>query len=528
MIGQLNNLSLYFSPGLPTPLELIGISFIAAPTLTIDSSIANLSAERYAAENYPHRDTGIRLFDQTTAGSSLTLQYAIPTTSFGSRITAIPGYSINGIVPVTDYPWGFDVLDTPISVIGMHISKANSWCPIIKPGTLWRQHTVLATEPVSSWLRTSGLSTGDSVVLIYSVPEIAYTTQSTGLGLAFPIDPSRYRQIKQTVLPAGPNTINYTGDIYRIDEVLVNGSKRYTGTLAYTGVSSGGYIIAMDKTLKIITLNDNLNADDYVELKYTTYNDYYIYSGYRDNTGAWYAFDANPEYGHYITSDITGVLGDSSVALSDHITIYALPCAYMKYSNFTPTPNGTTLGTLKLEFVRAVDWSETHFIRHAITGDGLIENLQLKEGGSTTSTYGQASFGVNYYDEIGTFITDIYSTKYPSIVPLGRIALTAPAAVGSIATADIRQRGGGVPEDFPMIAVETSATGIDTIKSFWDLGNFEGTSVNEGGVAQININKNLLKTDPTSTDPTTFTSTEIYDFIKAETLPGVDTIVSYQ
>jgi hypothetical protein len=51
----MNTLTYAFGPEIPVNLEAIGLSFLAAPHLQSDSSIAVLSAERYVRENYAHK-----------------------------------------------------------------------------------------------------------------------------------------------------------------------------------------------------------------------------------------------------------------------------------------------------------------------------------------------------------------------------------------------------------------------------------------------------------------------------------------
>lgn len=513
----MNALNLFFGPKLPVELDLVGLTFIAAPMLHPDSAVASLSAERYAKENYPHIDYNWELIQDIQIGSTIDLSLFIPAVKnslFTTDDTA--NYSSVGNISVTvgDTFWSPKILNNPIKVLGINITPANTWQPIIKPGTVWRKYTVPSTEPTDSWLRASGLVEEDTVILIYTVPETRYNT-TTGTHPDYP-STVQYKTVKELPAITSPNTLKYTQNLEILTEVRVNGTLPYTDTLYFTGTETHSLIKSIDKISKTITLTKSLGPDEYVEITYLAYNDYYNYSGFRDKNGQWYAFDSNPEYGHLITDDSTHQLRPASDVLLEQITIYALPSAYLKVEQ-----DPFTDGRYVMTFVRAINYDETHFVRHLISGE-RTENIGSRFGGSTASTWGYAISGRNYYDEVGTFYSDIFSEEIPSMLPLGKFVLAAPASINSTSIADIRNRGGGIPEDYSYTAIDTNTDGIDTLKGFWDQGIWEGEVVKEGGVVEVKIDPSLLKSDEDDPDPTTFTYSQIYEIVKSQMPPGIE------
>lgn len=529
-----NELNLFFGPKLPLEFETVGLAFLAAPTLRSDSAIGVLSAIRYAKQNYDHLGTS-NLFDTGYAGAKLDIEYSCNNISYlGGTVGA---FSSQGTVSLTDEDWGFDTLNSAIKVKGVKITPANTWYPIIQPGVVFRPGYIIAAsgiEPSGSWLKRAMDPTNQNnqnfyLTLVYSVPEVLYSSTVSGdIGVAFPNAQAKYKTVKEIAIPSSPNTIGYEGDIYALQIISINGTVRASGL--FTGVESGSghsYIRNIDPITKQITLRASLSPDDYIELQYLTYNDHYVYTGFRDYGGSWWSFDANPEYGHYIRDYEANTYRNSSDALLSQVTLYAIPSAAIKYEFVENPVNSPTLGTLILTAYRAIDYGETHVIRHTISSEP-VELINSRDGGTVINTWGHAVFGRNFYDEATILGDDIFNLRIPSMIPLGRFVLGAPASVNSVSVADIRERGGGVPENFPMVAVESQENGLDTLRGFFDLGIWEGKAIKEGGVVEILIDKSLLKTDPLDTNPSTFLASEIYDLVRSQIPPGIDFEIRYQ
>jgi len=529
-----NELNLYFGPQLPLEFETVGLAFIAAPNLRSDSAIGILSALRYAQQNYDHIEA-LNLFDAGFSGADVEITYNSPNfSSLGGTVSG--AYFGQGIITLSNEKWGPQVINNAIKVAGVRITPADTWAPIIQPGIVWRTGYVLAAsgiEPSGSWLIRALDPDGNNdtdfhLTLIYSVPETIYSAVDTGdYGLNFPPSQARYKIMKEIAVPTSPHTIGYDGNLEILQSVKINGTVRASGSFIGTQVGSGDIFIKdLDKTLKQIVLRSSIAPDDIVELQYLSYNDYYTYSGFRDFNGTWWPFDANPEFGHIIGNDDNGLYELSSTALLNQVTLYAIPSAAIRYE-FTENPvSGSTIGTLTLSAIRGIDYGETHFIRHLISSEP-IEFIDARDGGTVINTYGHAVFARNFYDEGNQFGGDVFNLRVPSMMPLGRFVLGAPASVDSVAIADIRERGGGVPLDFPMTAVEAESGGLDKLRGFFDMGIWEGKAIKEGGVVEIQIDKSLLKTDIESTDPTTFLADEIYELVRNQVPPGIDFEIKY-
>lgn len=508
---SINEVSLIFGPSMPPEMDVVGLSFIAAPVLQPDSSIASLSAERYVRENYSHLNK-FNIFDSSTVGDFINVTFAYPGTTFGGTYANMGGYSGGGRVDLQEQGWNLETLHTPIKVKGLSITKAGSWAPLLEPGVVWRKHTIHSSESASSWLIRSGLNVGDEVYLIYTVPEHLYGITTTDSSTTFPGNTSNLRSMVEIVSVLNPHQLSYEGSVKVITSITVNDNEKFSGS--YDGSVEDTYIRRLDDRLKIIDIKDSLLPDDIVKIQYLTYVDFYNYTGYRDYENKWYSFDANPEYGHFITDPADFTVKGASVCLQQQVTIYAIPSAYAILSTVAAT--GNYLGDVDINFTSAYDYGETHFVRHIV---GLPEEeIQAAEDSGPVNTWGHAVFGKNYYDE-GVFSEDdIFSTVIPSMMPLGRLVLAAPASVNSIASADIRLRGGGVPLDFPMAAVNTEATGLDYLRGLWDLGIVDGKAVKEGGVVEVEIDSSLLDT---------YTSDEIYKIVKDQVPLGVDVEIKY-
>lgn len=520
-----NSLSLWFGPTIPKALDNVGLSFITGPALKANNSIVTLNASRYAPENW-NTVIDLEVFNQGQKGSNLNVSMQIPGSTFNNTVSGFSGYSLTDTVQLTSNTWSFQALNTPINVSDIEITKAGTWFPTIHPGTVYRLYTVPNTEPASSWLITSGLNIGDQVILIYSVPELQYS-KTIDTNSVFPPSPARYKQLKQIVSPISSNTFKFRGSIYQIDQILINGIDNSKGSLPWNGNGSNAYVHFIDNKLQTVQIFDTIQADDYIEITYHDYNDFYTYSGYKDIKGTWYPFDANPEYGHWIGNDVTGQLMASSDALSQNCMLYAIPSAYLsiQYQALVP-PASTSLGTLYLNLQRASEWGELSFIRHTVVGDNSTELLAVNPSNSYRSTWGQAQFGLNYYDQLGESASNIYSSLYPSMLPLGNVLLSAPASIGSVTSADIRQRGGGIPPNY-LLTNSSTQSQLQTLTGFMDVGLWMGTPITQGGVTQIEINSGLLKTDPNNPDPNKFTATEINQIIQSQLTPGVDYKVIY-
>jgi len=524
-----NELNLIFGPTMPPELESVGLAFIAAPYLEADTSIASLAADRYANENYGHLADDVLVFSEGVANKTLDLVTNIDPLTVGGRFspTGLASYGpYRHTFQADDEEINLKILHTPIKVVGLNQTTGNNWYPLIQPGTVWRKYVVSSMDSATGWIKLSGAQEGDQLWLIYAVPEYRYGTEETISTTPFSSG-FKYKLHQEVCSLIKANQIAYKGPIDLIKNIYINGSKQYSGDLNYTGATQHSYVKNLDPVLKTITLSKSLLPDDHILVEYLGRNDLYTYSGFRDSTNTWYSFDANCEYGHWIGNDQTRSLNNSANALLNQVTIYAIPSAYMKYSFEPAIPStGTHVGKVTLKFVRACEHGETHFIRHIVSGERLEQLDSRITGTSVKSTWGHAVFGMNYYDEYGTFETDIFSRIVPTMLPLARVVLAAPASVNSVAYADTRIRGGGVPEDYPLEVVESQGQ-TDTVRGYWDMATWSGAALKEGGVVEVQIDSSILKTDPEDTNPETFTAEEIYEIVKASMLPSVDFRIVY-
>lgn len=543
----LNELNIMFGPRIPDDLDAVGLAFVAAPEMRPDFAVASLSAQRYVQNNFDHLEEDIALLSEvlfipqeTIEGKTLTVGVGkAPITGLTNPNAYGDDAWLSSQISLSEENWRFQIPHEAIEVLGINISKANSWRPIIKPGVVWRPYIlqVGATEPGSaiSWIRRAIPEPSDGqpqyIILIYAVPEHRYGTEVTTLNLPFPPNPARFKVLKEIGQATAPNKISYDGIIHSITEITINGTSRFSGT--YTGVEDDDYIKAIDFSLKTIDVSRELLPDDIIEITYNSYADFYNYSGFRSYNASsliqtWYPFDANPEYGHVIGNDTDENIVNSSIALLNKVTLYAIPSAIMVPTFVEDTVDPDRIGTLTLTFHRGVDFNETHFVRHMVSPGDITEKIITRSGGAVANTWGFATLGLNYYDEQVILGGDRFSNRFPYMIPLGRFVLGAPAAVESVSNADIRIRGGGVPSEYPDIAVDSTSGGIDTLKGFLDLGIWEGKAIKDGGVVEIKIDPSKLTTDENNTDPTKFLASEIEEIVKGMVPPGIDYEIVYE
>ncbi len=521
----LNTPTYFFGPSIPDSYDAVNIVFVSSPIAEPETAIALLYSDRYVTTNYPV----LNKFNLYTAtqNSTGTVSYSFDGSSLGDEETSRSGFSGAGLVEIPiDSSFGIDTLHNPVRIRGIYVSPANSWYPIIENGVVWRRHIIQSQETVdttlpasgqSSWLLRSGLVTGDEVFLIYTVPEVRYGKLTQGVFRTFPASGFHLREVTESVFPSAPGKLRYEGDARVITGITVNGAVKFPSSgEVFDGSIENTYIKNIDYKMKTISVEDAYAPEDVIQVTYLAYANYINYSGYKDFNSDWWSYDCNPEYGHVIKDPSTGNYQNAVDALMAQTIIYMIPAAYMKVE--TTVPTGTAFQfAMTIRFESAFNWGESHFVRHLIGQDQ--EDVSTRQQDGPINTWGHAVFGRNYYDEQAFVVDDIFSQTIPSMLRLGKIVIGAPASVNALAVADTRRRGGGLPEDFPMEAVNTNAEGIDTLRGYWDLGIFGGAAIREGGVMLVKIDPSILNT---------FSEEEVYQIVRDRTPPGIDINISYE
>lgn len=525
---MLNEPQYIFGPVIPDATESVPIAFISAPLLKADLSVAVLSAERYVTQNYSHieRINLSRFIDAEEP--SIIATYA------GTTVSGL--YSNGGTFSISNVASNdstLKVLCSPIKVEGLLVSPAGTWNPVIKPGIVWRYHEITEKdfdegttfneagvpsnqETQTSWLARAGLKVGDRTFLIYTVPEAKYGPLQTSVSTTYPGTQAQLVSNIERAFIASPTKIFLKKEPKVITKVVVNDNVTFSGF--YDGTLENESFESLDRRAKTVEMVQPVSPSDNVIVTYLSYSDSYVYTGFRTAFNQWYPFDANPEYGHIIGDWYNNELRNSLDCLQEQITLFLIPSAFVKVSN----GSGPSAGSLILNFESAYNWNETHFVRHLV--GNLSEDISVRYVESSLNTWGKAVFGKNYYDEDVGFSGDIFSKVVPSMMPLAKILIAAPASIKGVAMADIRKRGGGVPEDFVGTkefnsAIATDSAGLDTLRGFFDLSCWEGAGTALGGFYTIEIVKTVLDE---------FTEDEIYEFVKMNTPPGVDFEIVYK
>jgi len=515
----LDQLKLRFGPAPDDPSTAVGIAFLASPAMRPDLSVSSFETYRFAKENYP------QLREYYWQTGVIDSAYAFKASFDGSTVA---GYAPQGAWEIYEEGYrtstsgqlfGIALDDHPIVTSGVQQTRAGSWGISITTGVVYRSYTVPTYENTDMWFMTGCLSgvviPGTQCILVYTVPEAFYGTLGTSDGYTFPGQGYKVRTRLESAHIAGPNRITFSGNPLTLKRIVINGADAYSGTFTDSTAQTGP-IKELNRSLKWLDVRFSLNPNDLVELEYTEYAQDYLYLGYTDaSTGVYYPFDCNPEFGHVIGDHRYGALRSASECLLEQVTVYAIPSAVGVFSlDTTTTPN-----TINLKFYSAFDFSEKHFIRH-IVGEP-IEDIVPRVSDGPTNTYGFAVFGRNYYDEPSVPHRDIFSTAVPSMLPLSRVLLKAPASVGAVAVADARKRGGGVPEDANLDVLVHEPGALDELRGYYDLGNWSGKMAQVGGVALFKIDKNVLQ--PVGK----FTEASIMEIVKMVVPVGVDFTVEF-
>jgi len=505
-----NSLNLIFGPTMPPEYENIGLAFIGATSFTPSDSITALSAERYVAENYSAKYP-INIVPAIQGEGTLQV-------NVGGINSGVYWSDSEFVTLDSNNEFSISVAQTPIKVIGTRISPANTWGVLIQPGLVWRSMQTLTAADVTSgasWIAQSGRGEGDTIIPIYSVPEHLYAATTSSSVVNFPGSGSTLKIVKEFGGIPAPNTVSFSLPLVKLLSISVNGVVKSAS--AFEPGDNNSFINTIDKEKKTIITKSALDPKDLVELTYLTYANWYNYTGYRDVNNTWFGFDANPEYGHYIdyvNGDGETIAEGTGDCLLNQATIYLIPSAYVLVKYTPPSYGGQGAGMVDLSFHSAYDYGETHFVRHTIgyTQENIVQDL-----GQAPNTYNFAVFGKNYYDQ-PVAGADSYSADIPFMFPIGKILLSAPVSIKNLAVVDVRKRGGGVPEDFPMQAVDTQAEGLEKLRGFFDLSIWEGSVIKEGGVIEIKIDTSVLNR---------YTADEVYEIVKNNVVPGLDFEIVY-
>jgi hypothetical protein len=182
----------------------------------------------------------------------------------------------------------------------------------------------------------------------------------------------------------------------------------------------------------------------------------------------------------------------------------------------------TQLGSAMINFKSAFAYGESSFLRYKLgsLSDEVIgpDVIDLDAGEAPSATYGNAQFDVDTYVDDSQSLEGSWIGFYPSAIPLGKIMGAPPLSVDSVTVADIRSRGGGLPERVEEFYLQAASGQLERVASFWDLGLWDGPPVKEGGAVKFELPESIL--DQYSAD-------EVRAIIKKRVPPGVQTFIQY-
>jgi hypothetical protein len=182
----------------------------------------------------------------------------------------------------------------------------------------------------------------------------------------------------------------------------------------------------------------------------------------------------------------------------------------------------TALGSATITFKSALAYGESSFLRYkrGSLSDEVIgpDVINLDSGESPSATYGNAQFDVDHYIDDSQSLEGSWIGYYPSAIPLGKIMGAPPLSVDSVTIADIRSRGGGLPERIESFYLQAASGQLERVATFWDLGLWDGPPVKEGGAVKFEIPESVLDR---------YSAQEIREIIKKRIPPGIQPFIQY-
>jgi hypothetical protein len=511
----MNDLTLRFGSAPPDIQSAVGLSFISSPELTPDSTVAFLPIHQFAIENQSELHTFSAF--QNVLENNVYISGNFDGVTLSPAGTGVGAWSIldtTNTTELTNSFYSLNALNSEIRSLGPKVQPNNTWGVGIQKGYVVRPYTVPSYEQADVWFRTGSLASkttpGTSILLIYSVPEIEYQPLEGNNGITFPGQGVNFVRSLERTTPSGENSIKFTSPFSKVLSYTLNGTS-YPAT--------GTTVESIDYDTQVISVKSTLSPDDEITVTGLSLPGQYTYLGYRDRvTNQYFSFDANPEYGHFIGDSRYGSLRSSYDCLREQVTVYALPSAIGVYETIPGA--GSNPSTCKLTFYSAYSFGETHFIRHLVGAQ--IEDIIPRIGDTSLNTYGFSIFGRNFYDESSTPRRDVFSQVVPSMLPLCRVMLKAPISASTVTNADMRIRGGGIPETFDLDKLKLEPNATRKLKSYYDIACWAGQPIQEGGAATVIIDPSVLA--PIGK----FTEEQVKEIVASRMPPGVEFTIKYQ
>lgn len=512
---------LRFGPTVPE--GAVNLAWIEIPELAPDENTALVACWRYL----PGNQVGVDLTRITTSASGDQV-LSLPLPAEASRTErGIPGVSVTG--SGATHVLGRSVF--PIQVLGPIEDPTGAWRLVIRDGCFWR-HTVLTqTDLDSTWLgtaRTSGgaaaFAAGDDVWLLYSVPEASIQPWENAANHSLTYTgPARV---------LGEHEVQLLADadgrcrLLTLSSLTVNGVEVLEAPLVYdldgtavSGTPASG-ITQLDPARGLVTLARSLGEEDEVVATSEYVQDYLLYQGYFQPSGAATVFrelDLNPARGHRFV-DRSGPR-ESRDLLESLVKVYALPTAAYK------TPTAT--GAVRRDFYSLI----------AAAGSGLVQSIvwEWAELGASASgallgqsawnTFGYGRYGRAHYATTQSREPDLQDSEWGSVpcaVKLAEVYLGPNALKSSVRVLDTRSRGGGlratleIPDLPPALQAEAG--------TYLDLSGWDGPAIMTDGVVVVDVPKAVLEP---GNSPKQFTKEEVEAAVRKHLAAGIHPIIRY-
>jgi len=404
----------------------------------------------------------------------------------------------------------------------VEILPGNTWGIRVDNGFMVDSYVVSGDETPSNYSWASlllddefgtNIQADDTLVFIYSLPELYYKENTTVTDTKFPgngrVDTEREIGIIQNI-----NTIGYSGDLRTLKKIKINNVDFYSGVYDDTPTNE---ILNLDYNQKSIRISQNLSPQDSVILEYYSHPQSFVYTGFGSGS-SWYGFDCNPEYSHKI-KDLWASYTTSDL-IDKQIALYLEPSAVMRV-RFTPYTDviGDVVGSLDIKCWSCFDIRPAtaspyakSCLKHKVYDAGVEFTLSRGNFNSANS-WGFATLGVNYYDENTSSFT--FDSDLPFCVPISKIFLsTVNGMESTLIKAD--NYGGGIlmPKDEDYIPEED----LPILKSLLNVGTWGGGAYSLGGEVVVKVSATALNN---------CTEEEIYKVVKQHMPPDVVFTIKY-
>ncbi len=448
------------------PTGAINLAYISIPKTIPDELVLVASANRFSLSNIDGTSGFVLGTGKTTLTAHVTganLGSPGNTQTYNQAVDAQTDISPSGFV--------LDIVSRELRVNGVYEDASLGWHPIVRDGLFVKRYQIPSNENSGSWFLRYGWTTGDTIYLMYSVPEVGMLQPYITSGDQYGKHLLRIRGERVSFLDDHTMELR-NQDIYGVERISIRSIESGSAESLYLdsmvlASGSSSEVVNIDPTYGRVVLSRSFSPDDLVEVDYLYYEPDYVYRGYWSD-GVWYPLDLNPQPGHVYADSTTGSQLLSTSGLPGSIIyLYALPSAVF----------GTTAAGLYMQSSQATGFYAC--LRHDIIARSYAAI------GEELSTFGYAHFGDNHFTGYVPGGVQGGTQKWPCALVLGKFYVGTNATIDNLTVIDTRSRGGGIPENIRQDEIPSG--GVTAMSTYYDISGWSGDPVMLDGTAVLEV-----------------------------------------